>query len=129
MYANSKADLSRNKVSNLSTYAGDGYISMKKHLATREERVEVLLEDMNGKFDFIVENVSSLHVKVDNVEGGLRKVSDDTENMKTDIEIIKMDLGVIKNNLKQKVDREGFVNLEKRVGFVEKQARLKRAAA
>lgn len=38
-----------------------------------------------------------------------------------DIEIIKMNIGIIKSDLKEKVDRDEFVALEKRLYLLEKK--------
>lgn len=59
---------------------------------------DVVAEDLKGKIETVSEQVAA-----------------NTETL----EIIKLDLEIIKNDLKQKVSRDEFVILEKRVSMLE----------
>lgn len=82
-----------------------------------KERFEVLLEDMNSKFDVLIERTADIAPIKEDVE----TIKGDIEVIKTDIVIMKMDISTIKNDLKQKVDREEFKTLEHRVAMLEAQ--------
>ena len=107
-----------------------------KQSGVGKERFEVLLEDMNSKFDVLIErtadiapikedisvmkgDIESLKVDVDVIKVDLNVVKGDIKVMKSDIEVMKGDINVIKNDLKQKVDREEFKTLERRVAMLE----------
>ena len=53
----------------------------------------------------------------------LQGVPEDVEHVRDDVEAIKVTLGIMKNDLKQKVDREEFAALEDRVVALEAKAR------
>ena len=55
--------------------------------------------------------------------GLVDKIESDLGQVKDDVAIIKLDIETIKNDLKQKVSREEFVILEKRVGMLEAKSR------
>lgn len=92
--------------------------SAKKALTSNTGRVEALLEDMSGKFDFVVEHVSQHSTQLTQIHKTLSSHTGQLETIQQDIEFIK-------HELKQKVNRDEFAHLEKRVLNLEKQLRLK----
>lgn len=76
-----------------------------------DKETGVLLEDINGKFDFIVKTTTELL----SMKPVVQKLAEDMEIVKTDIEIIK-------GLLKRKVDMEEFEALTKRVAYLERKA-------
>jgi len=73
-----------------------------KHLDVKTEETkrhfDVVAEDLKGQIKIVAEQVAA-----------------NTETL----EVIKLDIEVIKNDLKEKVSREEFVILEKRVSMLE----------
>ncbi len=98
-------------------------------VSTANERIDILQGDVTG----IKENVANLEVEVvgikDEMVGikdemvGIKDeivgVKDKMEVMEVDISTIKIDVEFIKNELIQKVSREEFAFLEKRVSAME----------
>lgn len=78
--------------------------SLKRHIGA-------LTEDFNDKLSGLAEMVGGLMVKA-------------TEAKDT-LDIVQSDVEIIKNDLKQKVDRSEFEALVKRVSFVEKKLATK----
>ena len=66
---------------------------------------DVVAEDLKDQIQIVAEQVAS------NTE--------DITSIKDNVEIIKSDISIIKNDLMQKVSREEFVVLEKRIGILE----------
>jgi len=77
----------------------------KRHFDVVAERLE---DKIAGVAKQVVANSEDITV-----------IKDDVHHIKDDIEIIKLDIEFIKNDLKQKVGRDEFVVLEKRVSMLE----------
>ncbi|MDP2967310.1 MAG: hypothetical protein Q8N87_02785 [bacterium] len=77
----------------------------KRHFDVVAERLE---DKITGVAEQVVANSEDITV-----------IKDDVHHIKDDIEIIKLDIEFIKNDLKQKVGRDEFVVLEKRVSMLE----------
>ncbi|MCX6703419.1 MAG: hypothetical protein NTV02_01880 [Candidatus Zambryskibacteria bacterium] len=75
--------------------------------ATLKRHIGALTEDFQDKLSGLAEMVGGLMVKA-------------TETKDT-LDIVQSDVEIIKNDLKQKVDRSEFEALVKRVSFVEKK--------
>ena len=103
-----------------------------------ERHFGVILEDIDSKLDLVVEGQGALDVKIDKVDEKLEDFKKEV-NYKFDIVFEKFDevdqkfdevdqrfdevtdeLHVIRNELKEKVGRDEFVLLEKRVAALEK---------
>ena len=85
---------------------------------------DVVAEDIKDEIKIVAEqvgtnteNISLIQVKLGEHDQRFQKI-DDT------LQVIKLDIEFIKNELKQKVSRDEFVVLEKRVSMME--AKLKR---
>ena len=74
--------------------------------------VGALVEDFTSQVKLVAEDISGLHDKVD-------RISRDLNAVKEDVEVIKMDIEVIKHDLKNKISREEFAVLERRVALLE----------
>ena len=79
---------------------------------------KILLEDFDSKFKLLAEKFDRHDEKFDAL---FKMVAQNTESL----ELIKIDINFIKQELKQKVNQDEFVALEKRVILLEKK--LKRA--
>jgi len=96
-----------------------------------ERHFGVILEDIDSKLDLVVEGQGALDVKIDKVDEKLEDFKKEV-NYKFDIVFERFDevdqrfdevtdeLHVIRNELKEKVGRDEFVLLEKRVAALEK---------
>ena len=73
---------------------------------------DVLYEKLQGDIRVIGEQHGSIQEKLDSHTEMIGSI-------KEDIEIMKVDIAFIKNGLKEKVDRDEFVALEKRVILLE----------
>ncbi len=89
----------------------------KTDLPATEKRFGVVLENIDFKLDLVVEGVGTLDKKIDEVD---KKV----DNLKTEMDykfgIVLDELSLIRNELKEKVGRDEFSLLEKRVIALEK---------
>ncbi|MEK7542492.1 MAG: hypothetical protein AAB524_02220, partial [Patescibacteria group bacterium] len=75
----------------------------------------VVVEDLKGQIQLVGEGVVVANDRLDR----LAELPDKVDAIRDDVEVIKITLGTIKNDLKQKVDRDEFVTLEKRVSMLE----------
>jgi peptidoglycan hydrolase CwlO-like protein len=73
---------------------------------------DVVAEDIKDKIGILSEQVSANTEKLEEHDKRFDKIEDD-------LGVIKLDIEVIKNDLKQKVSRDEFVILEKRVSALE----------
>jgi len=89
----------------------------KKELSTSERHFGVVLEDIDSKLDLVVEGVETVDKKIDKVDS---KVDNLREEMDYKFEIVFDELRLIRNELKEKVGRDEFAFLEKRVMALEK---------
>jgi len=97
---------------------------------TIERHFGVILENIDSKFDLLVEGHKNLDKKIDRVEQNLGEFRQETDfkfkilteitaKNSENIEIMKSDIEFIKNSFKKKVDLEEFEALEKRVILLE----------
>lgn len=111
----------------------------KKNNQLEEKRFGVILEDIDKKFELVLEGNSVLDKKIDKVDkklegfkeetnfkfevvnGKIDKLEGKMDSMEEKMEIMKSDINLIKNSLKVKVDLEEFQSLEKRVALLEKR--------
>lgn len=77
-----------------------------------ERYLKILSEDFNSKLGVLGEGITGILESLKSIQEMVAKNSED-------IEIIKMDISFIKSGLKEKVDRDEFTALEKRVIFLE----------
>ena len=85
---------------------------LKKQTEEIKRHNDVLYEKFEEKIDVVSEGWDITKEKVDatfEMVGG----------MKMDMEVVKSDISFIKNSLKQKVDKDEFISLEKRVILLE----------
>jgi chromosome segregation ATPase len=94
---------------------GEGWDSVKEKTDATFEMVGGLkkkADKMSDKLDATFEMVGSIKVEASEINLKI-------ERLEKEIEIIKSDIAFIKNELKQKVDREEFITLEKRLILLE----------
>ena len=84
----------------------------KKKKTYKPEEVGMLLEDIDSKVSVIAESHTTLNKKVDVLT---KKV----DGIAEDVGVIKLDIEFIKNELKNKVNRNEFAALERRVSLLE----------
>ncbi|MDI6883255.1 MAG: hypothetical protein QMC93_02150 [Patescibacteria group bacterium] len=90
------------------------------------QHFDVIAEGIEDEIKQVAEGVSLNTQKIDGLQKDMNTVKRDIEIMKVDMvglketqEIMKVDLEFIKNELKQKVNRDEFAFLEKRVSMLE----------
>ncbi len=86
--------------------------SRKKLKANAERQTGVLLEDLDSKLDRLVEGQQGLDRKIDKNHEEFREFASEV-SFKFDA--VFDELRIIRNELKEKVSREEFALLEKRV--------------
>ena len=74
--------------------------------------IGTLLEHIDDKVTLVAEQYTGLNKKIDKLVGKLDTVAED-------VEVIKMDIEFIKHDLKNKVARDEFAVLERRVALLE----------
>ena len=104
----------------------------KKQSSVPERQFGVILENMDSKIDLVLEGHKALDVKIDKNHEEFREFRKEV-NYKFDVVFEKFDeidaqfnnvkdeLHIIRNDLKEKVGRDEFVLLEKRVMALEKK--------
>lgn len=89
----------------------------KKEPTQTERHFGVVLENIDSKLDLVVEGHQVLDKKIDKID---EKVENLKEEMSHKFEIVFDELHLIRNELKEKVGRDEFIFLEKRVLALEK---------
>lgn len=84
----------------------------------------VVLEDIDSKLDLLVEGHRGLNEKIDKVDKKLDNFRNEVDKRFNEVdykfEIVFDELHLIRNELKEKVSRDEFLVLEKRVMALEK---------
>ena len=104
----------------------------KKDLKKQTEEIKrhnkVLLEDFDGKIKPIAEMVTQNTEDITIIKSDVGVIKEDVDVVKVDIgvikedvDVIKGDISLIKQDLKEKVGRDEFNFLEKRVIILEKK--------
>ena len=91
---------------------------IKRNSSPEERTFGVILESMDSKLDAVLEGHHVLDKKIDKVD---KKVDDLKTEMNYKFDIVFDELHIIRNELKEKIGREEFVLLEKRVMALEKR--------
>lgn len=96
----------------------------KKETSPSARQFGVVLEDINSKIDLVVEGHQVLNKKIDKVDEKLedfrKEVNERFNEVDYKFETVFDELHLIRNELKEKVGRDEFVLLEKRVLALEK---------
>lgn len=95
---------------------------IKEYKEETMHHFDVVAEDLRSDIKVVAEGVEVANQRLDHLEQLPAKVGtikDDVEAIKINMDVMKQDISFIKNELKQKVDRDEFAVLEKRVGFLE----------
>lgn len=77
--------------------------------------VGVMIEHFNDTLNLVAEQTS----QIPKIKEDVAQIRDDLNNVKEDVELIKMDIETIKHDLKNKIDRNEFALLERRVALLE----------
>ncbi|PIP17996.1 MAG: hypothetical protein COX43_01215 [Parcubacteria group bacterium CG23_combo_of_CG06-09_8_20_14_all_35_9] len=87
---------------------------LKRQRDEYQRYLGVLAENFESQIKLIAESLYG-------VQEQLIAIRDMVAKNTEDIEVIKMDISIIRNDLKEKVDRDEFVALEKRLHLLEKK--------
>jgi len=93
-------------------------LASKKQVAPAEHRFGVLLEHMDKKLDLVVEGHVVLDKKLEDFKINVDRRFDEIDYK---LEAMAGELHVVRNELKEKVGRDEFMLLEKRVIALEKK--------
>lgn len=89
---------------------------IKRHVdeksAESQRHFDVVAEDLKSEIQTVAEQVAANTEK-------LEEHNQRFDNIESILEVMKLDLGFIKNELKQKVNRDEFAVLEKRLSVLE----------
>ena len=80
---------------------------------------DVVAEDLKGEIRIVAEQVSANTEKLEEHDRRFNQIDERFNRIDDTLEVIKIDIEFIKNDLKQKVGRDEFVVLEKRVSMLE----------
>ncbi len=89
----------------------------KKPLSLSKQQFEVILEDIDSKMKLVLEGHHGLDKKIENF---WKEVDERFDEVDYKFEIVLDELSLIRNELKEKVGRDEFALLEKRVMTLEK---------
>lgn len=84
----------------------------KKKKSYKPEEVGMLFEHIDDKISVLAEQYGDINKDI-------KVIKKDLGAVKEDVEIIKLDIEFIKNELKNKVARDEFAALERRVSLLE----------
>ncbi len=87
--------------------------------------VGVILEGIRSDFKIFGETLLDVKKKGDATFEAVGELKEDVAVLKEDMIFVKGELGLIRNELKEKVSRDEFALLEKRVLSLEKTARAR----
>jgi len=88
---------------------------VKSQVDEVKNHMDVVAEGLHGDIKAVAEGVELNSQRLEQLEG----LPGAVDHIKDDIEVIKTTLDVMKNDLKQKIDRDEFVALEQRVNKLE----------
>jgi len=91
---------------------------MKKKIGN--QTTGVLLEHIDSKLDLVLEGHAVLDKKIDTTH---KELTDFKKEVNYKFDIVIEELHIIRNELKEKVGRDEFILLEKRVARLEKTGR------
>jgi len=80
---------------------------------------DVVAEDLTSEIQTVAEQVASNTEKITSIQEKLVEHDARFAGIGSTLEVMKIDLEFIKNELKQKVNRDEFVALEKRLSMLE----------
>ncbi|MBI1754772.1 hypothetical protein HY250_04050 [Candidatus Azambacteria bacterium] len=99
--------------------------SVKSPKTASRDQFGVILDDINGKFDVMVEGQRSLEQRFvsfkKDTESNFKQVFHYLSRIEDELMSIKADIADIKKTLTQKVDKDRVVLLEERVAKLERQ--------
>lgn len=85
--------------------------------------VGTILEGIRGDFKAFGESLGNVEKKGEATFEAVGKLQEGVTTLKDDMEFVKGELGIIRNELKEKIGRDEFILLEKRVVILEKIVR------
>lgn len=106
----------------------EGQQALQKQITDNHEEFKEFRGEVNYKFGVVFENFEQIDKRFEGVDKRFQKVDDrfdkiDERFQKVDerFDRVDDDLHIIKNDLKEKVSRDEFVVLEKRLSHLEKK--------
>lgn len=84
------------------------------------DSIKLLVENMEIKFEGVYKRFDGVEGRIDGVEGSIGGINGRLDKIETKIDRLQDDIVEVKYELKNKVNREEFERLEKRVIKLEK---------
>ena len=91
---------------------------MKKIIKKDKKVSGMILEDLDSKLDLVLEGHAALDLKIDKNH---QETNEKFEIVNEKLEMVFDELHLIRNELKEKIGRDEFIVLEKRVAALEKK--------
>ena len=92
---------------------------LKDYKEETKRHFDVVAEDLKSKMQTISEQVAANTEKLEEHDQRFEKIENKLGRIEDTLEIIKLDIEFIKHELKQKVSRDEFAALERRVSILE----------
>jgi uncharacterized coiled-coil DUF342 family protein len=92
----------------------EGHQVLDKKIVDLDEKFDKKIDGLDEKFESLNEKVDGLNEKFD------KKIEDFRKEVNYKFDIVFDELHLIRNDLKEKVGRDEFIFLEKRVAMLEK---------
>ena len=87
--------------------------------AEKDRRHGVILEDIQGKFQFLVEGQNAMEKRMDGFDARLGRVENKVDNLETQVGGMDAKIDEIAAELRHKADKKDVVALERRVTKLE----------
>lgn len=106
-------------VKNKNDYNSSEIGTLLEHIDDKVVLIAEQYTGLNKKADVMDKKFDAISKRVDNVVDMVGAIKEDVEVLKDDVSIIKMDIETIKHDLKNKIGRDEFSVLERRVALLE----------
>lgn len=103
----------------LEKFAKEIKLHIDEKSAETQRHFDVVAENLMSEIQTVAEQVVQNSEDITEIKQDMQGVKEDVQGVKDTLEIMKTDLEFIKNELKQKVNRDEFVALEKRLNILE----------
>lgn len=103
----------------LEQFANDIKRHVDEKSAETQRHFEVVAEDIKSEVQAVAEQVVQNSEDITAIREKLEEHDQKFESIETTLAVMKLDLEFIKNELKQKVNRDEFAVLEKRLSMLE----------
>ncbi len=101
----------------------EGHAVLNKRIDNLDAKMDAKFQEVDGKFQIVFQKFRDVDKRFDGVDQRLDKVEQRLDKMDETLESVQDELRLVRNELKEKVGRDEFLVLEKRVAALEKTSR------